>query len=260
MQRSVDRIRHGDREGRGRSSDRIGGWLGGLAEFASDRSRFEAGHAAGIEQREVGEPHRHVEGDAVVAHAALDAQPDGPDLAAAAIAPAARKALTRARLDAEVRAGLCQCGLERSNERPDQELPIRQLDDHIGGQLARTMVSHLAAALRLDDLDLACRKLGRSRQHVAGVAVAAQCQHRIMLEQEQLVADFARVSSRDQAMLQVPGVAICGPAEPPRCDRRGRGASTHGRVGTSIRGRAGGGLGRRVFHETIHRHHDSKRP
>src|SRR5450759_1261120 len=171
MEGSEDLIRHGDREGRCRSSDRISGWLGGLAEFASDRSRFEAGHAAGIEQREVGEPHRYVESDAVVADAAFDAQPDGADLAAAVIAPAARKALTGARLDAEVRTGLCQCCLERSNERPDQELPIRQLDDHIGGQLARAMVGHLAAALRLDDLDLARREFGRSRQHVAGVAM-----------------------------------------------------------------------------------------
>ena len=71
----------------------VGGALPARRRLRGDRGRDDAGHAAGIDQLEVREVDRHVQGDAVVAHAALDAQPEGADLARGGpvrVAPAAR--------------------------------------------------------------------------------------------------------------------------------------------------------------------------
>jgi len=92
-----------EREGRGRTTHRFGRGLGRQAQLPGDRGRLDSRHAAGIDQLEVRQAHGHVEGDAVVAHAVLDADPDGPDLADAT--PAAGEPIAAAGLDAGLGAG-----------------------------------------------------------------------------------------------------------------------------------------------------------
>ena len=64
-----------------RSTDAVVGAAPASPELARDRGRGDAGHAARVDQVEVGEVDGHVEGDAVVADAALDAQAERADLA-----------------------------------------------------------------------------------------------------------------------------------------------------------------------------------
>jgi hypothetical protein len=51
--------------------------------------------------------------------------------------------------------------------------------------------------------------------------MAAERQDRLVLEEQQLIADRAGGAGRNETMLEVPRVAIPSPAEPPGGDRRG---------------------------------------
>ncbi len=96
------------------------------------------------------------------------------------------------------RAGPDKGGLERPNQRSNEEPPIRQLHDRVCGQLAGTVVRDLAAALGLDQLDPARRQLRGARQHVRWVAVAAERQDRLVLEEESWspISPAARAATR----------------------------------------------------------------
>jgi hypothetical protein len=85
------------------------------------------------------------------------------------------------------------------------------------------VICHFAAALGLEQFYVSGGQLRRARQDMAGVGVTAEGQDRLVLEEDQLVADGARASGRNEAVLQVPGVAIARPAEPPGRYRRGGG-------------------------------------
>jgi len=132
---------------------------------------------------------------------------------------------------------------QRPDERPDEERAVSQTNDWIGGELTRAVIRDLAAALGPDQLDVAGGQLGRARQDVARVGVAAERQDRLVLQQQQLVSDRACGTSCHEAMLEIPCVAIPRPAEPPRGDRRG----------------CGGESRRRVLCIAIHVRHDIKR-
>ena len=178
--------RRAERRGEGRG-ERPGGALdrrrrtGGasaVAALARDRRRDDAGHPARVDEVEVGEVDGHVEGDPVVADAALDAQAERADLArrrAVRVAPAAGVAVAPAGRDAEGRAGRDERRLEGADERPDQQAAVARRDDRIGHELARAVVRHLAAALDPDDLDAARGAASpRSRQDVRRVGRAGR--------------------------------------------------------------------------------------
>src|SRR5262245_60852379 len=109
-----------------------GRWLSGPTELLGDRRRHEAGLAAGVDQFEVAESRVDLHGEPVKAHAALDPQAQGTDLAwrPAALAgetarlpadPAARVAVATVGFDAELAAGLDHRPLERLDERADEQ-------------------------------------------------------------------------------------------------------------------------------------------
>ena len=69
----------------------------------------------------------HVQGDPVVAHAALDAQPERADLAwggSVGVTQQPGMAVAPAGVDAEARARVDHRRLERAHERPDQQAAI----------------------------------------------------------------------------------------------------------------------------------------
>src|SRR3954449_6129242 len=89
-----------------------------------------------------------VQGDAVVAHASFDAEAERADLAwvgTGRVAPAARMAIASRSGHAERGARREKCRLERANERPDHQSPVREPDDRIRDELAGTVVCDLAA-------------------------------------------------------------------------------------------------------------------
>src|SRR5438552_939108 len=105
----------------GGTLDRFGGWLRRLSELRGDRSRSDAGHAAGIDELEVGEIDAHVERDAVIRDPAFDTEAEGADLArvdAIGIAPAARVAVPPRCVDAVCGARRHEGRLEGADKRP----------------------------------------------------------------------------------------------------------------------------------------------
>jgi 6-phosphofructokinase 1 len=237
---------------RGRSSrNRLDRRSGVPTALPADRGRLDSREAAGIDQFEVGETDGHVEGDAVVAHPVLDADADGADLAAPSAAPAAGVAVARTRLHAEGPAGLGERGFQGPNERPDQQASIHKTNDRVGGQLAGPVVGDLAAPFSLDQFYGSGGQVGRPREDVGWIAVAPESQHRLMLQQQELVADRTRHAGLDQSVLEVPSIAVSRPAEPPGGDRRGRRDGLHWGVlsptihAVTIAGACGGAANRR---------------
>ncbi len=108
----------------------------------------------------------------MVAHAALDAQAECPDLArirAGRVAPATGLALAPAGLHPEGGTGLGQGRLERTDERPDHESARAERQDRVRDQLARAVIRHLAATLDSDRLDVARGERRRVRPDVGRV-------------------------------------------------------------------------------------------
>ena len=123
-----------------RSTAAVDGGAGGSPRSRGDGRRRDAGHAAGVDEREVVEVDVDVEGDAVVADAALDAQAEGADLArrrAVRVAPAAGMAVAPGGRHAERGAGLDEGRLERAHERAHQQLALVEPEDRVGHELAR---------------------------------------------------------------------------------------------------------------------------
>ena len=151
----------------------------------------------------------------MVAHAALDAQAECPDLArigAARVAPAAGLALAPAGLDAERGAGRGEGRLERADERPDHQPARAEGQDRVGDELARAVIRHLAAALDPDRLDAACGEGGRVGPDVGRVRCPAEGQDRWMLEQQEPVADPSLGALDHEALLE----RQCRPGSPTR--------------------------------------------
>ena len=104
------------------STGLVGGGVAVVVVHAPPRSRRDrrgghAGHPARVDQLEVGEVDGHVERDPVVAHAALDAQAERPDLArivAVRVAPAAGVAVAPGGRDAVRGTGRDERRLERA--------------------------------------------------------------------------------------------------------------------------------------------------
>ncbi len=137
------------------------------ARLGGDRGDDHVRHAAGVDELEVGEVGGHVEGDAVIADAALDADPERADLArrrAVRVDPATGVTVAAAGVDAVAGAGLGHGRLQGTHEGPQQDAPIGQADDGIGDQLAGSVIGDLAAALDPDELD-ASRRPARSPRH-----------------------------------------------------------------------------------------------
>ena len=234
--------------------DRVRGGRGrfvhaGPAQLRGDRRRHEAGHAAGIDEVEGGEVRGDVQGDPVVADAALDADPERPDLPrqrALGVGPAARVAVAPARGHAERRARLGHRRLERPHERPEQEAAVGEAEDRVRDELAGPVVGDLAAALDADDLDPAPAQLRGIGEDVALVGVAAERQDRRMLEQEQAITDRAVGAPPGELLLERPRLAVRDPPQPGRPDDpRPGGAVPRGRghrVGLHAPTIAGNGL------------------
>ena len=99
----------------------------------------------------------------------------------------------------------------------------RERHDRIGNELAGTVVGDLPATLDADDLDAPFRQQRGKRQDVGLAGVASQGEHRIVLEEEQLVLLEGAISARrGQRLLHGPGVAIRDPAEPGGAQAPGR--------------------------------------
>ncbi len=124
------------------------------ARLGRDRRRGDAGHPARIDQAEVGEVDGHVEGDAVIAHAALDPQAECSDLArqrAVRVDPAAGVAVAAAGLTPnEAQVSTRAASSARTNGRSSRPRSARR-NDRIRDELAGAVVGHLAAALDADD-------------------------------------------------------------------------------------------------------------
>ena len=143
------------------SAARVDGRRSSGRASRSPRSRaieveIDAGHPARVDQVEVVEVDRDVERDPVVAHAALDAEAEGADLArrrTVRVAPAAGMAVPAGGRDAVRGTRLDERRLERADERPQEQAALVQRDDRVRDQLAGAVVGDLAAALDADDLD-----------------------------------------------------------------------------------------------------------
>src|SRR5205823_3211163 len=148
--------------------------------------------AARVDELEVAQVGVDVQGDPVIAHAALDPEAQRPDLprrpgrglaAGRATDPAARMAVTAVGGNAQLRAGRDHRLLERGHERAYEEGPVAEPQDRIGDELAGAVVRDLAAPLDPDDLDPAPPQLARAREDMALVGLPAERQDGIVLEQ-----------------------------------------------------------------------------
>ena len=210
----------------GRVGDRCRGRRGvRLAALDRDRRRDDAGHPAGVDQGEVREVDRDVEGDPVIGDPTLDAQaerPDLPGLRSVRVAPAARVAVAPRRLDAERGTGRDERRLEGADERADEQAAIVEGDDRVGHELTRAVVGDLAAALDVHDRDTPSLELGGdAREDVCRIAVPAQRQDGRVLQQEELVADPPIGPLGGQSPLERMRLVIRDPTEPVRLERPG---------------------------------------
>ena len=172
---------------------------------------------------EVGQIDGHVQGDAVVADAALDAQAQRADLArrgSVRVAPAAGMAVASGGGHARGGARLDQGGLERPDEGSDQQAAVVQSDDRIRHQLARTVIGDLPAALGPLDDDATGSELPIGGEDVRGIGLAAEGQNGGMLEEEQLVPDRAGGALVDEVLLEPVRLGVVDPAEPSSVQRR----------------------------------------
>jgi hypothetical protein len=169
----------------------------------------------------------------VVADAALDADPERPDLPwqrALGAGPATGVAFAPAGGHAERRARLGHRRLERPHERPEQEASVGEAEDRVGHELAGTVVGDLAAALDPDDLDPPSGEFPGIGQDVAVIGVPAERQHGRVLEQEQAVTDRTVGAAPGELLLERPRLAVGDPPQPGRADgRRPGGAVLTGR-------------------------------
>src|SRR5689334_21661687 len=131
---------------------------------------LQARITAWIDALERLEVHVHVEGQAVVAGAAADAQAHARDLLAADVD--ARRVLAAFGLDAERGAVRDHGTLERGDQVAHAEPGAADVDEWIDHELARTVVGDLPAAIDLHHRDVA------GGQHVAGVAIEPLREHR----------------------------------------------------------------------------------
>ena len=165
----------------------------------------------------------------MVADAALDANADGADLARSVrrtssrgsrpwdrLRPRRRRRSPRAPLRAPERRAGC-----RARGRPAAR------SDRPSAGPGRGRSPRRPRSVRMSSM-LAGGQLGRAGQDVARVGVAAERQDGLVLEQQQLVADQARGPGRDEAVLQVPGIAVRPSGRATR--RRSGGASGRGLV------------------------------
>src|SRR5690349_6752222 len=174
---------------------------------------LQARVTAGIDALERLEVHVHVEGQAVVAGAASDAQPDARDLAAADVH--AGRILAALGLDAERGAIRDHGALEGGHEVTHAEAGAADVDEWIDDELAGAMVGHLPAAIDLHHRDVA------GREHVARVAVQPLREHRRMLEQPDLVRRV-RVARVGDALHFAPGGDVVNSPKPANEWCRGR--------------------------------------
>ena len=75
------------------------------------------------------------------------------------------------------------------------------------------MIGDVAATVDLVEGDSARGKQLVGGENVGAVGVAAQSQHRRMLEQEQHVSDAVLLAQRDQLLLQAQGFGVVNAAE-----------------------------------------------
>jgi hypothetical protein len=127
--------------------------------------------------------------------------------------------------DAKRRTGLDERGLERSNQRPNEQPALVQIDDRVRHELARAVVGDFSAALDPPNLDPAGGELIGAGPDMARIGVAAEGQDGRMFEQEQLVADHAGGALADQSLLPCMRILIGDPAQPASMQETiGRGA------------------------------------
>ena len=95
------------------------------------------------------------------------------------------------------------------------EIPVKiramraQIEDRVSDQLARPMVSHIAAALYLEHFQPACYQLARREDKAARTSPSAQGDHGIVLDQEEKIGgDLARHPSSAEIPLQLEDLAI----------------------------------------------------
>jgi hypothetical protein len=94
---------------------------------------------------------------------------------------------------------------------PGQIAP--QIDDGIPHQLSGPVIRHIAAAVDLVQLDSLGGQQLVARQHMFPPGVAPQRQHRRMLEQQQGIADRARLPRRDDATLNLQRLRVPHPSQ-----------------------------------------------
>jgi len=155
----------------------------------------------------------------VVRDAAFDAQTKRAELSwveGVRVAPDARIPVASRGIDTEASCGVDHGLLQGSDERPQQDAALGELDDRVGNQLARAVVRHFAATLNANNFDTAACQLFVTGQNVGSVRVAAERQHGRMFEQQQLIRNLVGTPLRDQVVLKVPRVAIGDLPQPTR--------------------------------------------
>ena len=75
------------------------------------------------------------------------------------------------------------------------------------------MIGDVAAAVDLVEGDAAPRQQLVRRENVRSLGIAAEGEHRWMLEEQEYVSDAARRAQRDQLVLKAKGVAVVHAAE-----------------------------------------------
>ena len=191
--------------GAARSTDAVVGGPAGSPRSRAIDVEGDAGHAARVDELEVREVDRHVERDAVIADATLDAQAQCPDLAGRGpvrVAPAAGMAVAPPGDDVVGGAGRDERRLERTHERAHQQAALVQPDDRIGHELTGAVVRDLPAALGPLDRDAASGEFIVAREDVGRVGVAAQGQDGRMLQEQELVPDRAGHALVDEPLLE----------------------------------------------------------
>ena len=151
------------------------------------------------------------------ADAALDAQPEGADLARLGSVGSTQqpgwpvRGPARTPSSAQVSAS---ARLERPDQGTDEQAAPAQGQDRIGDQLARAVIGDLAAALDPDDLDPPPGEQVGLRPDERLVGMAAEGQDGGVLEEQELVGDRPGDPRVDELALQRPGGAVVDPAEP----------------------------------------------
>ncbi len=188
------------------------GQLEGVTGLPFQAGDLAAGDAARDHLVEPGQIGADVEGEPMSGDPAPDPDADRGQLAGA-VDPDAGQAIHAVRPHAEAKRGGDDRRLQGADVAP-QVQRVRQLDDGVGNQLARTMEGDVSSAVDAHQLGPERRHSLRRGQEVVLVAPSTDGVDRVVLQQEDAVADLTASPPVGQVVLELPCGSIGDSAEP----------------------------------------------